>query len=455
MNTKGLTLGVEGLSELIGAVESPYVLLVAGNPGAGKTTLASTICYRNAVSGRKCLYLTFYEEKEKLFKYMSSLGLDLAGAESKGMLRFVRLSVPSNIEAFVEVFTSVLSEERYDVVVIDSINPLVEGLGPQTSRAWLTNFFYNVAQAIRGFLILVSELSYGSESVASGALEFITDAIVVLKQGIEGRFLVRSMEIRKARGANIYLAEVPFSISAGDGVRVWVPPVLSEVSPEGERVELVCDALVRAWGDIRRGQVIDVIYPPDCRHAISVLTILLSAMTSRLKTLIISYRYSPQTLEDTLLASLAARGVSADKIKDLFRKYVKIVSINPFSYSTSQLAIKEMEIINSESPDVVMFHGSELARAASDLKAYVRELFNEINYLKNRGILVVRLVSYVDEVTYRLESSMADKVMRLDYEIVGGKPKLSVYLWGKGRDPYVSSLGELEECVLKACAAIG
>ncbi|MEM2007191.1 MAG: ATPase domain-containing protein [Sulfolobales archaeon] len=454
MTTKGITLGVEGLSELIGVVESPYVLLVAGNPGAGKTTLASTICYKNALSGKRCLYITFYEQKEKLFKYMSNLGLDLADAESKGLLRFTRLSIPSSIDAFIEVFTSLLSEERYDVIVIDSINPLLESFGPQSGRAWLTNFFYNIAQTIQGFLILVSELPHGSETTASGVLEFITDAIVVLKQKIEDRFLVRFMEIRKARGSSISLAEVPFSINAGEGIRVWVPSVLSEVSPEREPVELVCDLLRKAWGNIRKGQVINIFYPPDCRHPAMAFPILLPALISRLKTLVISYRYSPQTLEDTLLASLISRGVGTDNIRNLLRKYVKVVSINPFSYSTSQLAIKEMELINSESPDVVIFHGPEIARAASDLNTYVRELFNETNYLKNRGILVARLISYIDETTYRLESSMADIVMKLDYEVLNGKPVLTVYLWSKGGDPHIVSLNELEKCVLEAYATI-
>jgi len=55
----GLTLGDEGLDKVLGVVVPPYLLLIAGHPGAGKTSLTSTICYKATVAGRKCLYVTF------------------------------------------------------------------------------------------------------------------------------------------------------------------------------------------------------------------------------------------------------------------------------------------------------------------------------------------------------------------------------------------------------------
>jgi len=58
--------------------------LVEGYPGAGKTTLAASICYSYAVKGERCLYTTFHEDKEKVFGVLSELGVDLASAEKKG-----------------------------------------------------------------------------------------------------------------------------------------------------------------------------------------------------------------------------------------------------------------------------------------------------------------------------------------------------------------------------------
>ncbi|MEM3926655.1 MAG: ATPase domain-containing protein [Desulfurococcaceae archaeon] len=49
-------LGIEGLDQVIGESIYPGTLLViAGHPGTGKTTLSSTICYSNALRRYKCL----------------------------------------------------------------------------------------------------------------------------------------------------------------------------------------------------------------------------------------------------------------------------------------------------------------------------------------------------------------------------------------------------------------
>ncbi|MDW8082945.1 MAG: ATPase domain-containing protein [Sulfolobales archaeon] len=71
------SVGIEGLDRILGYMKTPYLLVIAGHPGAGKTTLASTICYKNALLGRKCLYISFYEDKERLYSYMSHIGIDL------------------------------------------------------------------------------------------------------------------------------------------------------------------------------------------------------------------------------------------------------------------------------------------------------------------------------------------------------------------------------------------
>jgi circadian clock protein KaiC len=79
------TTGIPGLDVLLGEIAAPYTLLIAGHPGAGKTTVATTICYANALRGRKCLYMSFYEDREKYYRFMKHLGIDLEAVEAKGL----------------------------------------------------------------------------------------------------------------------------------------------------------------------------------------------------------------------------------------------------------------------------------------------------------------------------------------------------------------------------------
>jgi len=77
------TTGSPELDDLIGPILPNSMLLIVGRLGSGKTTLASQICYANTRLGKKCLYVTFYEDKGKLYKNMSKIGVDFQSAEEK------------------------------------------------------------------------------------------------------------------------------------------------------------------------------------------------------------------------------------------------------------------------------------------------------------------------------------------------------------------------------------
>ncbi len=449
-------LRVKVLSELLGPLKTPYVLMLSGNPGVGKTVLASTICHGAASEGRKCLYVTFYEHREKLYSHMASLGIDLADLESRGLIKFARLPVPSgpDIKPLVDALTSLVTEDRFAVVVIDSISPLLEAAEPRTGRAWLANFFYNMAEVVGGLLVLVAEVSFGSEVSEAHELEFVADAIAVLKQRVEGRLIARSLELRKARGSPIPIAEVPFTIGTG-GIRVWVPPVLSDVPPEGEVLDLGCEILERGWGPLRRGQVVYIVYPPDARHPLAGIIPYLIAVANGLRTIFVSYRYPPGVVRELILEALAELGIGKkEEAERLFEKLFKVVSINPFGYSVDQLFAMEVERVESENPDMVIFHAPELARAATDLSSHARELFNELVYLKSRKVLAVRLSSLVDERAYAIESTMSDAVAKIELLKDRGEPSWSVLLWSRGREPCVVSADELKRCVLEAARGL-
>ncbi|MEM2590642.1 MAG: ATPase domain-containing protein, partial [Zestosphaera sp.] len=260
-SNKFLRLGIEGLDKILGDfISPPYTMVIAGHPGSGKTTMASTICYSNALKGYRCLYVSLQEDREKLYKYMSMLGLDLEKTESAGSLRFVKIPMTLDIEGVSEAISKFVSED-YDVVVLDSVNPLLDILEKDSEkRSWLQNFFYTISRVINGLLILIAEMPYGSESLELGSIEFVSDAVLILKHRKEEGFLVRTLEIRKARGAPILLAEIPISIREGKGIEVWVPTILDEVVEEGDELELPCSLLRKTLNHIHKGMVINITY---------------------------------------------------------------------------------------------------------------------------------------------------------------------------------------------------
>lgn len=445
---ESLGFGIEGLDKILGSFATPpYTIVVAGHPGAGKTTMASTICYSNALKGYKCLYISTQEDREKLYKYMSKLGLDLEKVESAGLLKFIKIPIILDVDEIAETISKFVSEE-YSVVVVDSVNPLLDIPEKKSEkRSWLQNFFYTISRIINGLLILVTEMPYGSESLELGNIEFVSDALFILKQRKEEGFMVRSLEIRKARGAPVLLAEMPISISEGKGIEVWVPPILDEITEEGKQIELHCDLLRRTLNHIHRGIVINIVYPPDTDYVDLILVLLSLAMKENMKILFVSYKYSPNTMREAAVDNLVRRGFDRELSEKLVEKHVVFRSINPFSCSVSQLVMRESSLINELNPDIVVFHSVEIPRQTVSIVDHFRELYNQMNYLKKQGKIIVRIGAYTDDFSYRLESRVADAVMRLEHEISEGNIGYRAYLWRRFRQPYIATYEELNECV--------
>ncbi|MGC8983268.1 MAG: ATPase domain-containing protein [Desulfurococcaceae archaeon] len=408
--SKEFSIGVEGLDEIIGPLRAPYTLLILGHPGAGKTTLASTICYRNALRGRKSLYVTFYENKEKLYENMRRVGLGLREVEEKGLFKFVKLPISTDVEPLIGELNKILGE-GYEVVAVDTINALLEAVGGQAEkRAWLLNYFYQLPHAIDGLLVLVAELPLGAEALAASSLEFAVDAIVVLKHKIEDGFIVRKAEVRKARGAPLHLVEVHFSIVEGKGIVAHAPPLLEEIPSEAEEVPLASSVLKEAAGHVHRGFVINYFHPPHLSGKQYIYYWLLAlALKHKARILVISYTTPPQALYDVMLNALARRGVDRSLAEEEVKRRITIKALNPFAYSISELVYKELGLIEDVKPDVVVFDGVHLPRATASQERHIKELFNEVLYLKSRGITVVRVGACIEgeEVCSR-EASISD-----------------------------------------------
>jgi len=91
MSSNAISFIVEVLGDF---VAEPRLVVVAGHPGAGKTTLASYMCYYAMQRGEKCLYISFQEDRDRLYKQLYNIGLDFKRFEDLKQLTFIKLPVP-------------------------------------------------------------------------------------------------------------------------------------------------------------------------------------------------------------------------------------------------------------------------------------------------------------------------------------------------------------------------
>jgi len=212
------SLGNEELDELVGELEPGTILLIEGEPGAGKTTLALGIAYRNAVErNAKVLYIAFGEIPEKLVKYAGSIGLGIEKLVSEGRLRIERVPMVSDKE-LIDIVTQSIAEgmESYDIVIVDSVTPvmkLLEGYG--SKRAWLQTTLYDYVSGSDKLLIFVAD-KFQTEDPDLKLLEFISDVVILAEYNVyKTGDIERHLIVRKFRGRMVKNSSIPFEIGEG------------------------------------------------------------------------------------------------------------------------------------------------------------------------------------------------------------------------------------------------
>ena len=442
------TTDIRELDKLISETRAPYTILIAGHPGSGKTTLASTICYNNALRGKKCLYITFYEDKEKLYKYMERLGLNLKKVEETGYFKYIKLPVLSNIEETINMLNNILTEQP-QIIVIDSITTLLEPVQNGTEkRAWLLNYFYQLPILFNGLLILITELPYGEEKIGLGSIEFIVDSIIILKHKVEDRLLVRLLEIRKTRGAPLTVAEVPFGIREGIGIRIYAPPIIEEIPPEKEEYDFICSAFREKIGHFHRGFLINVYNITSAIQGKETLILILAHLIKYdMRALVISYLLPPSTLKEAIATSLVGNGFNLEKAYKVIDKYMVFRSINPFVRSISEQALEEVSLMEEIKPDVIIFHGTHVLEATKSPQEYLKELYKQVMYLKMREMTIVRVANYISEEKFNALSTLADLTFKREDIIEDTKVDLRVLAYRRLRPPTVITGSEFIECI--------
>jgi circadian clock protein KaiC len=100
-------------------------ILVSGQAGTGKTSLAATFAEAACRRGEKCLYMAFEESESQLTRNMKSIDIDLEPWVKKGFLKFhaVRPTAYS-LEMHLSTMIKLLEEFGPQIIVVDPISNL-------------------------------------------------------------------------------------------------------------------------------------------------------------------------------------------------------------------------------------------------------------------------------------------------------------------------------------------
>ncbi|MEN6290868.1 MAG: circadian clock protein KaiC [Methanobacterium sp.] len=113
-------------------------ILVTGNAGTGKSSLAAQFADAACKRGEKCIYLAFEESPKQIIRNMKSIGIDLGHWVDKGLLKF-HATRPTlyGLEIHLVTIYKLINEFMPDVVVIDPISNLITVGNPNEVKSML------------------------------------------------------------------------------------------------------------------------------------------------------------------------------------------------------------------------------------------------------------------------------------------------------------------------------
>jgi circadian clock protein KaiC len=210
-NAKGgirsLPTGVPGLDAVLGGGLPEYSFnLLAGGPGAGKTTLAHQIMFANATIERPALYFTVLGEPTlKMLRYQrqfSFFNSDLAGSA----IQFINLSEEVMDRDLDEVLKRIVDEverTKPGLVFVDSFRTIgMRGGGAEgDTRSPLDQFVQRLAIHLTSWEVTSFLLGEYTEQEQRNPVFTVADGILWLSQATDRNSVVRKLQVIKTRGS--------------------------------------------------------------------------------------------------------------------------------------------------------------------------------------------------------------------------------------------------------------
>ncbi len=408
--------GVPGFDELTqgGFIRGSLVLL-AGAPGTGKSAFAARFLYEGAVRWNEPgVYVSFAETKNKFYSFMSNFNMDFEALEKKGLFKFLQLPTTISREAissFMEVLFNTIVSMNAKRLVIDSITPITQVLGPIETRATLHNALYNLANLYNVTIIMIQDIPIGSNRIGYGVEEFIADAVIVLnldykKPGAYRRY----MNILKFRGTWISDIAIEYSIVSGIGFVLHPPVTFKNIFIDREnriktRIEGL-DSLI--GGGLIKGSSTLIVGESGSGKTLLTLTMAAENVLHGEDVLYLSFDEPVSQLKETL--KLLGYNVS-----ELEEKGLKMICMDPYDVSPGKLRwlLSNLILRDSKMIGLVIVDGLSAIRRIFDEKEFIRTIEEIIMGLKNEGIPVVLNLSVKNYDSESILETLVDNVLVL------------------------------------------
>jgi circadian clock protein KaiC len=216
--------GVEGLDEMLGGgFHQASCVLIAGEPGTGKSLLLASFIRSACERGEKVLYINFEESEEAVVSNVTSAGIDLRPAVAAGRLHFLT-SFPEATgaeEHLIKALERIESLEP-DHLVVDAISACPRMGGNQAAFDYLVRLLNTCYQ--RGMTAFFTNqiAGHGRTEISGNGISSLVDTVVRLSYQEESWETNRLLQVIKSRGSRHSNQKREFTITER-GIRIGRP----------------------------------------------------------------------------------------------------------------------------------------------------------------------------------------------------------------------------------------
>ncbi|HSY80739.1 MAG TPA: ATPase domain-containing protein [Gemmatimonadaceae bacterium] len=430
--------GVPGLDAVLrGGLPELSFNLIAGGPGAGKTTLAQQIVFSNATVERPALYFTVLGEPTlKMLRYQRQFRFfqsDLVGTA----VHFINLAEEVLRDDLAAVLHRIVEEvERIGpaFVVVDSCRTLgLHASGRQSSDAMgMEQFVQRLALQLTTWEVtsfLIGE--YAAPDLAN-PLFTVADGILWLSQSPERNSVVRKLQVVKMRGRAPIPGLHTFRMTDG-GIQVFPRIPGHQEARRPRRYERLATGVpgldAMTGGGYPAGDAVLITGPAGSGKTMFATQFLADGLMRGEAGVAVVFEEYPEAY----LARATALGLDLQAMTE--RNKLAVIYLRPLDLSVDETLaaiLEEVERIGATRVVIDSLSGFEVALAPTFRDDFRESLYRLVGALTARGVTVIMTaetpVPPASGVTLERVSFVTDDIIAQRYVEIAGelRPMLAV-----------------------------
>jgi len=213
-----LKTNISGFDNLFseGGIPKGNSILVAGGPGTGKSIFCRQICYNLVSKGKKCMYVSFEENNDRIIRSMEYFGWDIKKYIENGILLIQKIN-PLDIlrmkfgsiggsgsatELSYKIKPLVIPKDfQPEVIAVDSLSAIIAAsiTKDKNYRVYLQQLFSFFEETGATSFLITETDPIPTRYSETGIEEFLADGIIVLYNLQKKDIRENAIEILKMR----------------------------------------------------------------------------------------------------------------------------------------------------------------------------------------------------------------------------------------------------------------